>query len=245
MIAWGCGFEDYQGFIVKLGVDGVRDLHIDDLQGSRMFQRCVQNWKDLGSKGQKAIDNKSYKSRRAWVMDNVGYTLGSKIKECWSYMLPKKMLRKGFKIPDDVAQQDEEMQDNKMEFKMKVAGVETVLTASTFLGNLTATAGTWLPNNYANYAIRLFMMSLAYGLDKHPGDKQSTTEEEVIAILHNLSALTTLDSYWVVIFAHQKDIAMVTQAMNDNPKIRGKAKDCVSHILDVIMFIFFFCENRN
>jgi hypothetical protein len=178
------------------------------------------------------------KARMDWVIGQVGHTLMSLIVESWKYMDARKLLPDDFVLGDQYKKDQDAFEDNYIIFLLKVAGATTALTASMFVGDLAQTAGTWSPNNYVVVAIRLFLMSLAYGLGKHPGDDEPTSEEEVRGLLHNLSALTSCESFWVMIFCRGEDVHMVKTAMNESTKIRGSAEDCVSDVFLVLLSLF-------
>jgi hypothetical protein len=238
MIAFGCGCETYKEFLNKIGYPGARALGLDTMSGSRLFKTCIQSWKKIKFKRRVEIEDMEVKARMNWVMDSVGYSLHTLIVECWKYMAPKKLLPKGFKIPAKYMVEEAVGEDNTTSFKMNVAGSVSIMNAMTYHGDVTQTAGTWSPNNYVLTAIRLFLLSLAYGLNKHPGDDDATTEDEVRAILHNFPSLTSCESFWVVIFCRQADVDMVRRVMNESTKIRGEADDCVSDLFLLLLRMF-------
>jgi hypothetical protein len=195
-----------------------------------MFTKCTTKWNGMTAKQRILVDEMETKDRMLWVMEIAGHTLTNMLVEAWKYLLPRNLLPDGFVIePQYLPEVSEVKAENKMEIDMKVAGATIRMTAKTYLGNMINTAGNWSPNNFIASYIRAFMFSLGYGLDQHPGDTYPTTMEEVRAILHNLSSLTTCKSFWVVMFCREQDLGMVHQVMSESKLIRGEPESLVRH----------------
>jgi hypothetical protein len=231
-MAWGCGVKDFEVLGKTIGEDGIRIIGLENLSSTRMYTKCVKLWKGMNKKQKTALEEMDTLERMEYVYEHVGHIMKGILQNTWRFMASIEEMPADFVWPagtKEVPDQKDEKAENLFEYKFNMGDGTVDLTARTYLGNLATTAGTWVPNNFELVKIRAFIMSLAYGLNKHPGDDYPTTEEDVITIIAGLPALTSCKSFWAIVFCRQEDSAMVERVMTNTKGIRGKVSDLVSH----------------
>ena len=241
----GCGFNNWEDFVYDIGEEGAKLLHLNEMTNSRMLNTGTKWWKSLSKKKkEEVVDNgEDVGERMLWIKDHVGFGMSNMIIQGWKYMKADNMLPKGFTIPQEYLVELDAKDDNTVTIHMsvgeKTGTASQPITCKTFIGDLTKTAGNWEPNNFTKMLIRAFFFSLAYGLRMHPEDDQATTEDDVRAIIGNLSALTSLDTYWVVMFCLETAVEMVKSVMKEHKNLREDSLQMVvSHF-----FQSFFVDN--
>jgi hypothetical protein len=240
VLSWACGCADYEVLMVRLGQAGQEAVNLAEMGSARYFTKCTQLWKGFNATNKKMITNWNRIEKLRWAYSIAGYTMRGIIASCWKYLHPAGKLPNDFEWPAELKENKVQDDDNKIDFKIQFKKNMVDLTARWYCGDLATTAGTWTPNNYTISPIRAFILSLAYGLDEHPGDEQATTPDVVGAIVHGLAALTSCTSFWVVIFCRQQDVSMVHKALQECKGIRGVPEDLVSQFSTCFSYILLF-----
>lgn len=214
------GFETFDHMVDVVGYDKVHQfLNIRDLTlASESFKSWKKGYDKLVVKNQKYLEEDcSPEQVKKWKLDHLPGYLHLHAVALDRYLNPGE-------YPDDV---EEKKEDNIITIRTPKG---TTHTAQLFTGDCANNFTLWTPPVSSAFPIRLFIMSLNYGLGLHPGDVQPTSIPHFKAVMKNLKNFTTEKYFTVVVFHSHQYCESISNVMKEYA-LEQKVQHLVSELI--------------